>query len=176
MIDEFGLHPNTQRWWTAFRLAKGQSQYPTQKMMRGGGGGWGEETRYMCVSFFIHHPWIYISLPLYSGLSVGRWEKLSGPYYFGEPVIKIYSAFTALVKRLIRSPCQTNPRIHTKGKGRKVRGQLTGYSIDSLSIITHLEYARSIRSADAPSAAVEPYLGSKKAFVTQNARNYPGCQ
>lgn len=130
----------------------------------------------ICVYLFLFTTPGYISLPLYSGLSVGRWEKLSGPYYFGEPVIKFYSAFTAPVKRLIRSPCQTNPRIHTKGKGRKVRGQLTGYSIDSLSIITHLEYARSIRSADAPSAAVEPYLGSKKAFVIQNARNYPGCQ
>lgn len=52
-----------------------------------------------------------------------------------------------------------------------MRGQLTGYRVDSLSTITHLEYARSIRSGNAPSAAVEPVPG---AFVTQDVRNYPG--
>lgn len=83
--------------------------------------GW-EETRYMCVS------------PL-------------DITYFGpsecceELINKLCSAFTALAKGLgIQSLCQKNPRIDTiviqpekKERKEKVRGQLTGYSVDLLS-------------------------------------------
>lgn len=60
-----------------------------------------------------------------------------------------------------------------KGKGKKKRGQLTGYSVDSLSI-THLEYARPIRPANAPSAAVEPVPGLEEGLCDPGREELSG--
>lgn len=107
-----------------------------------------EETRYMCVS------------PLditYFGPS-GCCEEL---------INKLCSAFTALAKGLgIQSLCQENPRIDTiviqpekKRKGKKSEGPTDWVGTASICCppSLHLEYARSIRPANAPSTLWNQY-------------------